>query len=66
MYHAGWVSHPGVFTPGPGVEATDVAMGVWYHPVTQAVCTHAQAPRPPQVDWSSGGCGCRLGPGSYR
>eukprot|EP00969_Alexandrium_andersonii_P342436 15136818-Alexandrium_andersonii.AAC.1 len=53
MCHAGWVSHPGVFTPGPGVEATDVATVVWYQPVTQAVCTHAQARRPPPpAAWS--------------
>eukprot|EP00969_Alexandrium_andersonii_P047832 2099205-Alexandrium_andersonii.AAC.1 len=46
MFHAGWVFHPGVFAPGPGAQAVDVATGVWYHPITQATCTHAQARRP--------------------
>eukprot|EP00969_Alexandrium_andersonii_P056790 2503935-Alexandrium_andersonii.AAC.1 len=46
MFHAGWVFHPGVFAPEPGAPAVDVATGVWYHPVTQATCTHAQARRP--------------------
>eukprot|EP00969_Alexandrium_andersonii_P210136 9282732-Alexandrium_andersonii.AAC.1 len=46
MFYAGWAFHPRVFAPEAGAPPVDVTTGVWFHPITRATCTHAQARRP--------------------
>eukprot|EP00969_Alexandrium_andersonii_P228588 10095574-Alexandrium_andersonii.AAC.1 len=50
MFYAGWVFHPAFRAPGPGAPPPDASTGLWFHPVTRATCTHAQARRPPAAD----------------